>query len=139
MASVRFIPTKIHGVLDYTVGALMSSSPLFLNGIKKAVKAEERQGKVKFKPEELIPYAMGAFSGLYSLLTNYELGVAKKIPMKVHLILDAIGGAFLAASPWLFGFNKKVWIPFVAVGAFEIGAAAFTQLDSSSVKENFDV
>lgn len=42
---------------------------------------------------------------VYSLLTRYELSVAKLIPMPVHLGIDAPGGILLIASPWLFGFR----------------------------------
>jgi hypothetical protein len=55
----------------------------------------------------------------YSLLTDYELGVWKVAPMAVHNLIDVVAGAFLAASPWLFGFaneSANVWMPHVVVG-----------------------
>jgi hypothetical protein len=56
---------------------------------------------------------------VYSLFTNYELGVWKVAPMAVHNLIDVIAGAFLAASPWIFGFADEpanVWVPHVVVG-----------------------
>jgi hypothetical protein len=49
------------------------------------------------------------------------------ISMRVHLVLDALGGIVLAASPWLFQFHEYVWMPHVVFGLLEFGAAAMTQ------------
>lgn len=140
--TMRFIPTKVHGMLDYVTGTLMSTSPLYLKGLKKDsdmtqgvnenISMDQMATMVKkAQPRQIIPMAMGTAASVYSLFTNYELGAVKKIPMRVHLALDALSGAFMAAAPWIFGFYKKSWVPFVAMGVFEIGAALFTQLDPS--------
>jgi hypothetical protein len=60
-------------------------------------------------------------------MTDYELGLVKLIPMPIHLLLDGLGGALLAASPWLFNFDEVVWTPHVVIGLLEIGAAVLTQ------------
>ena len=39
--------------------------------------------------------------------------------MAVHNLFDIAAGAFLAASPWIFGFadeSANVWVPHVVVG-----------------------
>jgi hypothetical protein len=64
-------------------------------------------------------------SGLivYSLFTDYELGVWKVAPVAVHNLIDVVAGAVLAASPWLFGFaddGANVWVPFVVIGVAAI-------------------
>jgi hypothetical protein len=46
--------------------------------------------------------------------------------MTTHLWLDGLGGVLLAASPWIFGFDSRVWAPHVALGALLIAAAAVT-------------
>jgi hypothetical protein len=46
--------------------------------------------------------------------------------MSVHLWLDGIGGIVLAASPWVLGFDDRVWIPHLAFGLFEVSAALLT-------------
>jgi hypothetical protein len=72
----------------------------------------------------------GGGAALYSMLTDYELGAVKLVPMPVHLALDAASGAFLASSPWLSGFAKegsRYWLPHVLVGATEMLAAAMTK------------
>jgi hypothetical protein len=64
---------------------------------------------------------------VYSLLTDYELGLYPLINMRTHLWLDAAGGIFFIISPWLPGFAGSVWIPHVAFGIFEIVAAMITK------------
>lgn len=110
---MKIIPTFIHGILDYVVGAVLIAAPWLFDFARGG-------------PETWIPVILGVGALFYSLLTNYELGAVRKLPMPVHLGLDAMSGALLAASPWLFGFSDYVYLPHVAVGLFEILAAAMT-------------
>ena len=110
---MRFIPTRVHGILDYVVGVLLIFAPRifgFQNG----------------GPEDRIPVMLGIATLIYSLLTRYELGLIKVIPFRVHLTLDFLSGVFLAISPWVFGFSERVWVPHLLVGLFEIGASLMT-------------
>jgi len=62
-----------------------------------------------------------------SVMTNYEWGITRLIPMHAHLVSDAALGIFLAASPWIFGFandGTNVWLPHLLIGLGEIGIAA---------------
>jgi len=111
---MRFIPTKTHGFLDYLVGILLIAAPWILDF--------DRGGA-----ETWVPVILGASAIVYSLLTDYELGAVHKIPMRTHLILDLVSGIFLAASPWIFGFNDYVYLPHLIVGLFEIGASLLTR------------
>jgi hypothetical protein len=111
---MRFIPTRVHGILDYLVGVLLIFAPRifgFQNG----------------GPEDRIPVILGVITLIYSLLTRYELGLFKVIPFKGHLTLDFLSGVFLAISPWAFGFSERVWVPHLVVGLLEIGAAMMSQ------------
>lgn len=57
------------------------------------------------------------------MFTDYELGAVKAIPYKVHLALDAIGAAALAATPFVTGQYKKgrrEWLPHVGLALFEL-------------------
>ena len=113
---MRFIPTRVHGVLDYLMGLLLIAAP-WLFGFADAENEAARW----------IPVILGAGVILYSLMTRYELGVARIIPMSTHLALDVIGGIFLAASPWLFGFADEIWWPHLVFGLLEIGAGLMTE------------
>lgn len=111
---MRFIPTKVHGYLDYLVGLLLIAAPWlfdFANG----------------GAETWIPVILGAGAIVYSLMTDYELGVSRTISMRTHLMLDLISGIFLAVSPWLFGFADEVYGPHLVLGILEIGAALMTK------------
>jgi hypothetical protein len=114
---MRMIPTQVHGVLDYLTGGTLLSAPkvLGLNDVPASAR--------------VLRLAGGA-AALYSLLTDYELGAAKLVPMPAHLAMDAASGVLLASSPWLFGFAKegpRYWLPHVAVGTTEMLAAAMTK------------
>jgi hypothetical protein len=104
----------MHGVLDYLTAGVLIAAPSLL-GFRKG------------GAQTWLPMALGAGTIAYSLLTDYELGLVKVIPMPVHLALDAANGALLAASPWLFGFAEDVSTPHLGLGLFEISASAFSQ------------
>ncbi|MGG5887170.1 SPW repeat domain-containing protein [Falsiroseomonas sp. HC035] len=83
---MRFIPTRIHGVLDYLMGALLIVVP-YLLGFADGTAAQ------------WVPQILGAGAIIYSLLTNYEHSAVRVIPMPMHLVLDTGSGVLLAASP----------------------------------------
>ena len=111
---MRFISTRVHGMLDYLMGVLLIAAPWLF--------AFARGGA-----ETWIPVLLGAGALLYSLMTNYELGLIRRISMPVHLGLDAGSGAFLAISPWLFGFADFVWVPHLILGLIEVASALTTR------------
>lgn len=111
---MQVISSKVHGVLDYLVGIVLIAAPWLFNFAANGA-------------ETWVPVLLGAGVIFYSLFTNYEYGAVKSIPMPSHLTLDMLGGAFLAVSPWLFGFNEYVFLPHLIVGLAEIGVALMTE------------
>jgi hypothetical protein len=111
---MQIIPRRIHGILDYVVALALILSPRIFGFDPDGVEAR-------------IPVILGWLTLAYSLLTNYELGLFKVLPFRVHLALDLIGGVFLAVSPWVFGFSERVWGPHLVVGLIEIGVALMTR------------
>lgn len=110
---MKFIPTRVHGILDYLVGIVLIAAPWML-------------GFAEGGAETIVPVVLGAGLILYSLFTDYELGAVRVIPMSTHLVLDVIGGILLAISPWLFNFDNVVVAPHLIIGLLEIGAGVMT-------------
>ena len=104
---MKFISTKVHGALDYMLGILLLAAPWLF-------------GFYADGPETWVPVAIGGGTIFFSLLTNYEWGAIKKIPMRVHLIIDFLAGLLLAVSPWLFDFDEYVYWPHLAFGVLEM-------------------
>ena len=79
-----------------------------------------------------VPLVLGVATLIYSLCTNYELGLLKLVPFRAHLTLDAMSGVLLALSPWLFGFSDRVWMPHLILGLAEIGTVLMTRTAASA-------
>ena len=113
---MRFIPTKVHGLLDYLVGITLAISPFLF-------------WSTEMDLDLWIPLVSGVALILISVCTDYEWGAAKTFTMRSHLTLDLLLGIFLAISPWLFGFADVVFFPFLIFGALEIISALSTKLE----------
>ena len=114
----RFIPTRVHGALDYIVAIALLFAPMIF-GFSEVGGAAV-----------IIPMVLGAGLFLYSLFTKYEWGLIKVLGMPYHLIVDVIASVFLLLSPFIFGFSNEawnVWVPHVAVGITVILVVIFSQ------------
>jgi hypothetical protein len=103
---MRFIPTRLHGFLDYIVGMVLIAAPWIFQFSDNTAAT-------------VVPIVLGVGLIVYSLVTDYELGVARVLPMSVHLLFDIAAGVVLAASPWIFGFadeSANVWVPHLLAG-----------------------
>jgi len=110
---MRVISTKTHGAIDYMTGAALLAAPALLGISDEPAASRVLRGA-------------GLAAAAYSLLTDYEFGLVRLIPMPAHLAMDAASGVLLAASPWLFGFGdrgSRYRLPHVVVGAAEVLAA----------------
>lgn len=123
--SYRFIPTKVHGALDYIVAIALIFAPMifgFSNVGGAAV---------------IIPIVLGIGLFLYSLFTKYEWGLVKVLGMPYHLIIDVVASVFLLLSPFIFGFYTQpwnVWVPHVVVGIAVILVVIFSQTQPGDPK-----
>lgn len=113
---MRFIPTRIHGLVDYVVGSTLIAAPRLLGFANGGAK-------------QRVPVVLGAAVIGYSAFTNYERGLVKAIPVKTHLGLDVLTGIVLASSPWVFGFADRIWWPHVVFGLASIIVPQFTQTE----------
>ena len=117
--NVRIIPTGVHGALDYLASGVNLAVPRLLD-LHDAPWAA------------LVPRIDGLAGVGYSLITDYELGALKVVPMPAHLALDAAKGVFMAASPWVFGFLRngtRYWLVHVLMGSADVLAAIATKTD----------
>ena len=110
-----FIPTRVHGILDWLLGAVLAASPWIL-------------GLDRSQPEGLVPMGIGIVALILTFFTDHELGVVRRIPMPMHLGTDVAAGALLAASPWLFGFADRVSTPHVVLGIAAMIAGLTTKM-----------
>lgn len=121
----RFIPTKVHGILDYVVAIALIFAPMIFGFSHVG------------GPAVVIPIVLGIGLFLYSLFTNYEWGLIKVLGMPYHLIIDVVAASFLALSPALFGFANQswnVWVPHVVVGVAVILVVTFSQVESPAAR-----
>ena len=91
---MRFIPTKLHAPLDYIVGAGLIAAPWIFQFSEHTTPT-------------VLSIVLGIGLIVYSLFTDYELGVWRMFPMAVHNLFDIGAGALLAASPWIFGSRTR--------------------------------
>jgi hypothetical protein len=117
-SDMHILSRRAHGALDYIVGLLLIIAPKIFGFDDGGIAAR-------------IPVTLGIITIVYSLFTNYELGLFKLLPFRAHLTLDVISGIFLAISPWAFQFADRVWVPHVVVGLIELAAVFMTYSGTS--------
>ena len=70
--SLRVIPTQVHGVLDHLTGGALLAAPGLL-GL-----GDEPRAALTLR-------LAGGGAAAYGLLTDYEIGLARLLPMPAHL------------------------------------------------------
>src|SRR5262252_7348202 len=125
MNRIRVVPTTIHGIFDYVGAGGLIATP-FIFGFSS-------MGGIAV----ILPILMGLGLIIYSLLTDYELGLPalRVIPMRVHLTVDFVAAAFLAVAPFLFGYSNEgvnVWLPQVIAGVAVVLLVLVSQTQQQS-------
>ena len=115
---MRFIPTRLHGVIDYLWGLALIASPWLF-------------GFADVPAAKWVAIFFGAGAILYSLVTAYEFSLIPLVPMPLHLGLDGLAGFILAISPLGFGFADQVYLPHVLFGLFSVVASLVTRTQPS--------
>ena len=107
------ISTRTHGVLDFVTAGTLVALPRMLGWGERLTNT-------------LTTVALGTLG--YSLLTNYEFGLFRVLPMRAHLAIDAVSGAALCSAPAMFPEeDASTHAALVALGLFEVGASILTQ------------
>ena len=111
-----FVSTRQHGTADYATGAALLAAPRLLgcrDGVANAVLRGAGVAKL----------------GL-SATTDYELGLVRRVPVPVHLAIDAATGALLVVGAARLRRRRAgvaSWLPHGVVGITEIALAAVTE------------
>jgi hypothetical protein len=116
---MRILPTRLHAVLDYGLGAALIAFPY--------VGHLDQRGGLEWGP-----VLLGGGLILYSLFTNYEYGIASLLPLKVHLALDLAGGILLIGLALVWGPPPIVWGSLLVLGLIEIGSSLVTRTVTSN-------
>jgi hypothetical protein len=111
---MALISTKLHGVLDYAGGAGSLAAPRVLRDRRASA----------------ILAMAGVGTLVTSALTDYELGIRRVLPMRVHLAADAATGGLLLVAAGLLrrrGASLIDCAPLALVGATEVAASVLTE------------
>ncbi len=110
---MKLFSTRTHGVLDY-------SSVLLLSALPRALGWSPRVTRL------LTGSALATL--VYSLLTRYELGAVKVLPMPAHLVLDGASGLTLCLAAGILADEPRpVRLALLGLGLFEITASLTTE------------
>jgi hypothetical protein len=124
---LRFVPPRLHGVLDFVTAGLLAAGPEVF---------QVRDASASTMPARL--FGLGVFP--LSILTDYgptkdrfELGGPRLIPLKTHLVIDALSGIAVGLAPWVGGTWRKgwnYWAPQALVMSSELFFALTTKTDT---------
>jgi len=114
---MKLFSTRTHGMLDYLTAGLLLVLPRAMGWSRQVTGM-------------LTGAALSTLA--YSLLTRYELGLWKVLPVKAHLALDAMSGMLFCGAPFLFPDEEpSVKGTLVGLGLFEVMAAVTTETTPS--------
>ncbi len=110
---MKLFSTRTHGVLDYLSVVLLPVLPRALGWNKTVTRL-------------LTGSALATL--IYSLLTRYELGAVKVLPMPAHLALDGTSGLMLCLAAGILADEPRpVRLALLGFGLFEITASLTTE------------
>jgi hypothetical protein len=108
---LQFLSPALHGLLDYIAAGALIALPFILG----------------FQGVELwLSVAGGAGLILYSLLTDYALGVAKLFSFNVHLMFDLAAAVAFIAAPFVLGFGFAATIYYLVMAAGVVAVVTFS-------------
>jgi hypothetical protein len=118
---MRFIPTIVHGPADYIVGLIVVGLPFYYGSTGTS--------RVAF-------VTLGHLVICYSLLTDYELGLARVLRIHFHLLLDALFGLAMLVAPTLLPLPNDSRIPVYVIGVLSLFLALTTQIRAQGAHSN---
>lgn len=121
------ITSRMHGMLDYPGGVALIAAP-WIFGFSDVGGAAVT-----------VPVVLGILILLQSVVTDYEFGLARILPLRLHLLVDVLGGLFLALTPVLFSTTDDglgAWLPHVVVGLGLVLAGLLTEREPGRHREH---
>lgn len=113
----RPISTKMHGVLDYLTAGTLIALPRAMGWSENVTRF-------------LTGMAVGQAG--YAMLTRYELGLVRLLPMRAHLALDGMAAAALCAAPFVMRDEpEEVRNTLLGLGLYELAATLMTGPETS--------
>jgi hypothetical protein len=89
---VKFVDSKIHGILDYLTVVLLVG--IGFSGL--------------FSPYfSRLTIALGIIHLALTLLTDFKMGVIKLIPLKLHGYIELVVSIVLVPAPFLLGYSDE--------------------------------
>lgn len=110
---MRFIPTRLHGILDYLVGLIAIAMAI-------AVPLQDASFMTLI--------CLGLFAVFYSLFTDYELGVIRFLRVRFHLALDVLFGVAMLVAPIIVDFPPAIHWVVHTIGGLAVVLAFITQI-----------
>jgi hypothetical protein len=108
------ISRKLHGVIDYAIGLILVVAPKLFQFGDQNIAAS-------------VSVVLGLMTILYSLLTDYELGVVRMIPYAGHRLFDFVAGVAMLGAFIHFNLPGRAGAVLFAAGAVQIASLFFTR------------
>ncbi len=120
----RPISTRTHGMIDYALWVTTASAlPRMMNGATRTASLVRNAGTA---------------ASVNAMVTNYEAGVVKVMPMKGHLALDFMMCTALVLSPLFLPASERrdAFVP-MALGVVGLITGLMTQTESPTEHGGF--
>jgi hypothetical protein len=110
------ISTRTHGIIDYTYGGALIALPFLLHWDRRAAQLSIGAGLA----------TLGV-----TVMTNFELGLLRLLPMRAHLAMDAAESSMLMSAPRILGgVDEGAGRVLATFGAMGAAVGALTQTES---------
>ena len=112
----RPISTRTHGMIDYAWATTAGALTAMMSGATATVHLVRQAATV---------------AGLNAMMTNYEAGIARVMPMKGHLAIDFVMSTTLMMSPFFLPRSERRYaaVP-VLLGVVGFLSSIFTETES---------
>ena len=111
----NFISITLFGVLNYVIAIVMMASPWIFGFYTVGGGAL------------LLPIYLGWLYLIMAIFSANKVGFIPVFPIQMHLVINVMVGPFLLASPWLYGFASRVFLPHLILGLLLFLLGIFTK------------